>query len=92
MTVYVDSARNAFGRMQTCHMLADTEQELHAFAERLGLKREWYQPLSTPHYDISHSKRAVALMLGAIEADKHKVVELIHTYRARKAQAESDEA
>lgn len=28
---------------QSCHMTADTPEELHAFAKRIGLKREWAQ-------------------------------------------------
>ncbi|QWQ39587.1 DUF4031 domain-containing protein [Streptomyces sp. YPW6] len=26
-----------------CHLTADTEDELHAFAARLGLRRSWFQ-------------------------------------------------
>jgi hypothetical protein len=51
----------------SCHLMADDLDELHAFAGRLGLKREWFQdyPLH-PHYDLTASKRARALKLGAV--------------------------
>lgn len=65
-----------------CHMMADSISELHEMAEKIGLKREWYRPKSSPHYDLSISKRRVAIKLGAIEADGHKIVELIKKFRA----------
>lgn len=83
MTVYVDKARNKYKRMVMCHLMADTLDELHEFAARLGMKREWYQPVSTPHYDLSLSRRAMALELGAVEIDEKKVVEIIRAYRSR---------
>ena len=68
MTVYVDQSRWRLGRMIMCHMMADTEEELHEMAAKLGLKREWFQP-HRPHYDICKTKRALALKLGAVEED-----------------------
>lgn len=70
MAVYVDDMRAGFGRMVMCHMVADTEAELHAMAEKIGLDRKWYQyPEKSryPHYDISLTKRALAVMAGAVE-------------------------
>lgn len=71
MTVYVDEFRvwaptriRCF-RNGSCHMTADTLEELHAMAKRLGLKRAWFQQGSTPHYDLTEPKRARALELGA---------------------------
>lgn len=81
MSVYVDKQENKLGRMKMCHMLADSVEELHAMADKLGLKREWFQNHSTPHYDISKGKRTLAISLGAIEVNRYKVVELIRKYR-----------
>lgn len=64
MTVYVDDMRASFGRMVMCHMIADTEAELHAMADRIGVARRWYQG---DHYDVTLSKRALAIADGAIE-------------------------
>lgn len=50
----------------SAHLMADTLDELHAFAKRLGLKREWFQnhPMH-PHYDLTPGKHAQAVALGA---------------------------
>ena len=49
----------------SAHLEADTLEELHDFARRLGLKRSWFQPRSVPHYDLSPAKHAQALRMGA---------------------------
>lgn len=70
MSVYVDDMRAPFGRLIMCHMVADTEAELHAMADRIGVDRKWYQyPKKSryPHYDIALSKRALAVEAGAKE-------------------------
>lgn len=43
---------------QSCHLMADTSDELHAFAARLGLRREWcqHQGRVLEHYDLMPSK------------------------------------
>ncbi len=65
----VDDMRAPYGRMVMCHMLADTDAELHAMADRIGVSRRWHQKAGThhSHYDISLSKRAQAVAAGAIE-------------------------
>ena len=67
MTVYVDDMYliplGRFGRMKMSHMIADTEAELHAMADRLRLKREWCQG---DHYDVSMVLRTRAIAFGAV--------------------------
>jgi hypothetical protein len=60
-------ARHSCFLSGSAHLTADTLEELHAFAKRIGLKREWFQdhPLC-PHYDISPKRHAAALVAGAI--------------------------
>lgn len=70
MTVYVDELQRWPTKIRrlrdgACHLTADTVEELHAFAASLGLRREWYQPLSSPHYDLTPAKRQRAIELGA---------------------------
>ena len=69
MSVFVDDMRAKFGRYVMCHMLADSDAELHAMADRIGVARKWWQSparTSGSHYDIALSKRALALNAGAI--------------------------
>lgn len=63
MTVYVDNMRAPFGRMIMSHMIADTDTELHAMADRIGIARRWHQG---DHYDVSQSRRAAAIAAGAV--------------------------
>lgn len=66
MSVYVDDMEAPFGRMKMCHMVADTLEELHAMADKIGVARKWFQsPTARPHYDICLAKKALALQAGA---------------------------
>lgn len=74
MAVYVDGMEAPFqpkhrpGRMYVmCHMIADTDGELHAMADKIGVSRRWFQG---DHYDIAKSKRALAIKHGAIALPK----------------------
>ena len=64
MPVYVDNMRAPYGRLIMCHMLGDTDDELHAMADLIGVARKWHQG---DHYDICLSKRAKAVTAGAVE-------------------------
>jgi hypothetical protein len=76
-----------------CHMITDSENldELHAMADKLKLKREWFQDTpnaSFPHYDLRRSKRALAIANGAVEATMMDMVTIMraspHYRRGRK--------
>jgi hypothetical protein len=54
--------RNKEGN-QWCHMIADTEQELHEFAEKIGRNKCWFHK---DHYDLTPSFRQKAIDNGAI--------------------------
>lgn len=84
MAVYVDDMRARYGRMVMCHMLADTDDELHAMADRIGIARRWHQKAGTPHshYDICRSKRAKAVAAGALEIGRQQLAELLQRKRA----------
>lgn len=89
MSVYVDKAQNKFRRMNMCHMIGDTLEELHEMADRIGIKREWFQEdASTPHYDLSKTRRKLALEAGAIELDRKEFVAVIQRLRAEKIAAQ----
>lgn len=73
MAVYVDElrvwghAKHRCFKQGSCHLTADTTEELHEFAKRIGMRREWFQAQSsTPHYDLTPAKRAAALLAGAV--------------------------
>lgn len=47
------------------HLLADSLSELHEFAKTIGLKRRWFQPTSSPHYDVWGIMKKRAVKAGA---------------------------
>lgn len=71
MSVRVDELKRWPTRIRcfaqgSCHLTADSDDELHAFAARLGMRREWFQPHPLlNHYDLTPKRRARALQLGA---------------------------
>jgi hypothetical protein len=73
MTVYVDKTENAFRGMIMCHMLADTLAELHEMDRSLGMWREWVQPVLSPHYDSSKTRREAAVKAGVVKLDRREV-------------------
>ena len=78
MAVYVDQAVHPYGRMLMCHMWADTEAELLAMVDTIGVSRRWIQrppKASWVHFDISKGKRDLAIKAGAIETDRYGPLE-----------------
>ena len=72
MTVYVDDLfewpANDWRKGKWCHMWTDShEEELHALALSIGLKRAWFQVgnIRFHHYDLRPAMRNKALQAGA---------------------------
>lgn len=80
VSVYVDPVLFHGGSAQfkwprSCHMYADTLEELHRMAEAIGMKRAWFQDKERlPHYDLVPARRARAVELGAIEHTREEMV------------------
>lgn len=70
MTVYVDNMRAPYGRMVMCHMIADTDDELRAMADRIGVRQKWHQG---DHFDICLEKRTAAVAAGAVEVTQRQL-------------------
>ena len=68
--IYVDRLPSSgWGRWNGgAHMMASDLEALHAMAAKIGLRRSWFQGDSTfAHYDLTASKRALAVAAGAVE-------------------------
>jgi hypothetical protein len=72
-TPYHESVNKRWNWRQSCHLVADTEEELHAFAAKIGLQRAWFQQKSSPHYDLTANKRNQAVRLGAISLTREQM-------------------
>lgn len=56
-------------------MYADTLEELHVMAARIGMRRSWFQDArGFPHYDLVSTRRAHAVRLGAVEQSLREMV------------------
>jgi hypothetical protein len=63
-------------------MYADSPAELHAMAQAMGLKREWFQEHGRlPHYDLTPARRMAALKLGAVEQSSRQMVAFMNGAR-----------
>lgn len=77
MAVLVDPAIWPRRGRRFAHLVSDrSEEELHAFAARLGIERRWFQG---DHYDVPVALRAQAIAAGAEPVSS---VELVRRLRA----------
>jgi len=88
MSVYVDDAVTLWRGQRWAHLMADTLDELHAFADRLGIPRRAFQnKTSGAHYDLPADVRERAIALGAIPISRHRDRDLVRAViRNAKAQ------
>ena len=72
MAVYVDDAVHRWRGLRWAHLMADTVDELHSMAQRLGIPRRAFQnKASGVHYDIPAHLRPVAIALGTVPLSRH---------------------
>lgn len=93
MPVYVDPLRQwghgpSCFRGGSCHLMADSLEELEAFARSIGLKPEWLQQSQQGivHYDLTRRRREDAIRKGAVPVDGQ---DFLHLVRRLKCQSQS---
>jgi hypothetical protein len=88
MPVYVDALVNYgtgkgyWKERKSCHLIADSVDELIEFAVSIGLQKSWFQPKSSPHFDLDEEKRVLAIKKGAIELRRFEFVKKLQEIRA----------
>jgi hypothetical protein len=87
MAVYVDDSRIRWRGRVWSHLIADTTEELHAFAARLGLGRAGFHRNPTrpwkDHYDIPDAMRQAAIGLGARPITCREAAEMLRARRRK---------
>ena len=86
MAVYIDELKSyplaKWRHGKACHMIADSIAELKAFAVSIGMREEWFQPKSSPHFDLTEELRERAVAAGAIELERRAFVRKLQELRA----------
>jgi hypothetical protein len=69
------------------HMVADSLEELHSFAEKMGIKKHFYEGVRKghPHYDLTN-KTVMSKVIenGAVVVSSKKVLEISKSLVSKK--------
>ena len=85
MAVYVDNLSDwGWRHGLSCHLIGDSVPELIRFAASIGMRPEWFQPVSSPHFDLTAEKRREAVAKGAVELDRKAFVGKLRELRRRR--------
>ena len=81
MAILIDSFYNGargpirYWHRRCGHLVSDDSlEELHEFAGSLGIRREWFQLKSIPHYDLTGEVYELALERGAALVSSREIV------------------
>lgn len=97
MSVYIDPLMGCIPNKnwkwnKSCHLWTESEdlEILHAFAKRIGLRRSWFQAelhkaedIRIQHYDLTETRRLIAVKAGAIELNRREAVDSWNRVRAK---------
>jgi hypothetical protein len=87
MAILVDTAIWRWRGRRWAHLVSDASyQELHDFADRLGIPRGSFQG---DHYDVTEELRMVAISLGALEVDGRVLVRRLRASGLRRTRSAS---
>jgi hypothetical protein len=87
MAVLVDQAIWPWRGRRWAHLVSDASyEELHAFAELLGIPRRAFQG---DHYDVPEDYRIEAIRLGALEVDARVLVRRLRASGLRRVRSGS---
>lgn len=88
MTVLVDAAIWPFEGRKWAHLVSDTSfEELHEFAEQLGIPRRAFQG---DHYDVPTDYRDRALALGAVSVPSRELVRRLRAAGLRRTRSATE--
>lgn len=88
MTVLVDAAIWPFEGRKWAHLVSDTSfEELHEFAEQLGIPRRAFQG---DHYDVPNDYRDRALALGAVSVPSRELVRRLRAAGLRRTRSATE--
>lgn len=82
MSVYVEPMTSCLPNKhwpwkESCHLMADSEEELIAFAVKIGLKPKYIQRTRWTHFDLESNMRERAVKAGAIEITHRQLAKLL---------------
>ncbi len=86
MTILIDEARWWHRGRKWCHLVSDESyDELHAFADRVGIPRRGFQG---DHYDVPEEYRDGLVAAGAVETESRELVRRLKAAGLRLSPAE----
>lgn len=69
-----------------CHLVGDSIQNLHLFAESIGVKRCWFhnpRGKNKPHYDVKGDQVTRALNAGAEQVTSEEIVTFLKEHYSK---------
>ena len=85
MAAYVDNAGIVYRSKLRYHLCADSLVELHAFADKINVKRCWFHRAKDhPHYDVTEVQRELALAYGAVAISSKALLKVAKSLVSKK--------